>query len=53
MITRLHRTLRTGLSQLTIALGIAVFPIALAAQRAGLPFSGPVRRLVEAAGAAE
>ncbi|MFA9515940.1 hypothetical protein ACERIT_01755 [Halopenitus sp. H-Gu1] len=53
MITRLYRILRTGLTQLTIAFGIAVFPFALAAHRAGIPFSIPVRRLVEVAGATE
>ncbi|GAB3416135.1 hypothetical protein GCM10027435_13020 [Haloparvum alkalitolerans] len=50
MFTRAYQSAMFGLHQLTVAVGIALFPLALAARRSGVPSA--IRRLVEATGAA-
>lgn len=50
MIERLHATALLALYQATIALGIALLPVALVARQAGITL--PVHRLVERTGEA-
>ncbi len=50
MVSSLYRTTVLTLYQLSIVLGIALLPVALVANRAGVPF--PVGRLVERLGSA-
>lgn len=52
MLSRTRYAIRFGLHQLTVTLGIALFPIVLAARRAGIPIPLPIGRLVRATGAA-
>jgi hypothetical protein len=47
MISKLYRTSLLALYQLTVALGILLVPLAMAARRAGLRL--PIHRLVRAA----
>ena len=50
MATRLHRATVLALYQLSLAVGIALLPVALAASRVGvpIPFDRILTRLVEA-----
>ncbi|MFB6234878.1 MAG: hypothetical protein ABEH81_00510 [Halopenitus sp.] len=48
MLTRVRRGLLLGLHQLTVAIGILLFPIALAVRRAGLRLPVPVASAVRA-----
>ncbi|SEH41157.1 hypothetical protein SAMN05192561_101743 [Halopenitus malekzadehii] len=52
MLSRTRHAIRFGLHQLTITLGIALFPIILAARQAGIPIPIAISRLVRATGAA-
>lgn len=52
MLDRLRRGLLLGLHQLTVTVGILLFPFALAARRAGLRLPVPVATAVEATGKA-
>ncbi|WP_172861833.1 hypothetical protein [Halopenitus persicus] len=52
MFSRTRHAIRFGLHQLTVTLGIALFPIVLAARSAGFPVPIPIGRLVRATGAA-
>ncbi|MGZ0747147.1 hypothetical protein [Haloparvum sp. AD34] len=52
MLHRVRRPLLLGLHQIVVAVGILLFPLELAAHRAGLRLPVPIARLVDATGRA-
>lgn len=52
MLDRVRLALLLGLHQLVVAIGIVLFPVALAARRAGFRLPVPVANVVEATGEA-
>lgn len=52
MLHRVRRGLLLGLHQFAVAVGILLFPLELAARRAGLRLPVPIASLVEATGRA-